>query len=122
MNAIHLKKVKINDISKVGVINGLWANSLGNGGILHIEVAFFATTTFFDLKLTGMQGDVMKESMQVAKTLSWGLLDEETQKSWVERFESTKIQGVHIHVPEGATPKDGPISRNSYLLPPYIVF
>ena len=103
-----LKKVRINDVSKVGVINGLWANSLGNGGILHIEVAMFATTTFFDLKLTGMQGDVMKESMQVAKTLSWSLLDEATQTAWIERFERTKIQGVHIHVPEGATPKDGP--------------
>ena len=70
-----IKIVTINKESKVGVINGLWANSLGNGGILHIETSFFATTTFYDLKLTGMQGDVMKESMQVAKTLAWNLID-----------------------------------------------
>ena len=116
-----LKKVKINAVSKVGVINGLWANSLGNGGILHIEVALFATTTFFDLKLTGMQGDVMKESMQVAKTLSWSLLDESTQKTWIEKFESTKIQGIHIHVPEGATPKDGPSAGTAITIAIYSI-
>ena len=103
-----IKKVKINDESKVGVINGLWANSLGNGGILHIETAFYATNTFFDFKLTGMQGDVMKESMNVAKTLAWSLLEKETQTKLLENFESSKSQGIHIHVPEGATPKDGP--------------
>ena len=47
----------------VGIINGLYANSLGNGGIIQIEASFFPTSTFLDLKLTGLQGDVMKESM-----------------------------------------------------------
>jgi len=58
--------------------------------------------------LTGMQGDVMKESMNVAKSLAWSLLTESERASCLERFEKTKEQGIHIHCPDGATPKDGP--------------
>ena len=58
-----------------------------------------------ELKLTGMQGDVMKESMNVAKTLAWSLCDEKTCVENVKRFEETKRQGLHIHCPEGATPR-----------------
>ena len=104
----EINKVKINNESKIGVINGLWANSLGQGGILHIETNFFITSTFSELKLTGMQGDVMKESMSVAKTLAYSLLTSEQLIELNKNFELTKKQGIHIHVPEGATPKDGP--------------
>ena len=103
-----IKRVKINREPKVGVINGLWANALGKGGILHIESSFISSSNQLELKLTGMQGDVMKESMQVAKTLAWNLLDKDKHKTLQEEFEKTRQQGVHIHVPEGATPKDGP--------------
>ena len=94
--------------SKVGIINGLWANAVGRGGIIPIEAHFFPCDRFFDLKLTGMQGDVMKESMNVAKTLAWSLLTEDEMARNLEMFTKTKMQGVHIHCPEGATPKDGP--------------
>jgi ATP-dependent Lon protease len=104
----EINKVKINEISKVAVINGLWANALGQGGILHIEANFFPSSTFCDLKLTGMQGDVMKESMTVAKTLAFSLLTPQQLSKINERFEKSKNQGIHIHVPEGSTPKDGP--------------
>lgn len=89
---------KIHKEPVVGLINGLWANSLGKGGVLPIEASWFHTGTKFDLKLTGMQGDVMKESMNVAKSLAFnkaGCGDNETR-------------GIHIHCPEGSTPKDGP--------------
>ena len=104
----EINKVKINEISKVAVINGLWANALGQGGILHIEANFFPSSTFCDLKLTGMQGDVMKESMTVAKTLAFSLLTPQQLLKINEKFEKSKNQGIHIHVPEGSTPKDGP--------------
>jgi ATP-dependent Lon protease len=94
--------------SNVGVINGLWANVVGQGGIIPIEAHFFPCDRFFDLKLTGMQGDVMKESMNVAKTLAWSLLTETEIEINLEKFSKTKMQGIHIHCPEGATPKDGP--------------
>ena len=99
---------KIPPISRAGVINGLWANALGQGGIIPIEAHMFPCDRFFDLKLTGMQGDVMKESMNVAKTLAWSLLTEDEIAANLEKFSKTKMQGIHIHCPEGATPKDGP--------------
>lgn len=99
---------KIHNKAEVGVINGLWANSLGGGGIIPIQAVFFPTTTFLELRLTGMQGDVMKESMNVAKSLAWSLLDDDVRTACLERFEKTKEQGIHIHCPDGATPKDGP--------------
>ena len=99
---------KIPPVSNVGVINGLWANAVGQGGIIPIEAHFFPCDRFFDLKLTGMQGDVMKESMNVAKTLAWSLLTHHEIETNLETFSKTKLQGIHIHCPEGATPKDGP--------------
>lgn len=94
--------------SRAGVINGLWANALGKGGILPIETRYYPCGTFLDMKLTGMQGDVMKESMTVAKTLAWSLLDDSTAKNLAKEMDESKRQGIHIHVPEGGTPKDGP--------------
>lgn len=99
---------KIHERATVGVINGLWANSLGGGGIIPIQVVFYPTSTFLELRLTGMQGDVMKESMNVAKSLAWSLLNDSERATCLERFEKTKEQGIHIHCPDGATPKDGP--------------
>ncbi|MDC0141973.1 AAA family ATPase [bacterium] len=91
---------KIQETPLVGVINGLWANSLGMGGIITIEAKWTISDKLMDLKLTGMQGDVMKESMNISKTLAWNMLTENKKKNI--------SGGIHIHCPEGATPKDGP--------------
>ena len=91
---------------KIGVINGLWANALGMGGIIPIQAFYYPSTNLFDLKLTGMQGDVMKESMNVAKTLAWNLSPEKYRKKLADKKNNDK--GLHIHCPEGAVPKDGP--------------
>jgi ATP-dependent Lon protease len=103
-----MREKMVHELPEVGVINGLWANSLGRGGIIPIQAVYFPTTTFLDLRLTGMQGDVMKESMNVAKSIAWNLLTEAERKTCLERFERTKEQGIHIHCPDGSTPKDGP--------------
>jgi len=105
----HEFKIKeIFNEHKIGVVSGLWANSYGQGGLLPIEAKFLPSPTFLDLKLTGMQGDVMKESMNVAKTVAWNMLSTKRQVELLEKFEKNKSFGIHIHVPEGATPKDGP--------------
>ena len=99
---------KIHKQASVGVMNGLWANAMGMGGIIPIECFFLPSNNFLDFKLTGLQGDVMKESMNVAKTLAWKLTSKAKKTKLVKEFEKTKLQGIHIHCPEGAVPKDGP--------------
>tara|TARA_B100001093_G_C26855277_1_gene1027113 strand:+ start:1854 stop:5102 length:3249 start_codon:yes stop_codon:yes gene_type:complete len=95
----------IHDEPQIGIINGLWANSLGMGGIIPIECNLFPSNNFLDFKLTGMQGDVMKESMNVAKTLAWKLTSSATKNLLIK---NNKKDGLHIHCPEGAIKKDGP--------------
>ena len=118
----RITEQKIHKSPETGVINGLWANALGRGGIIPIQAMFFPTSTFLELRLTGMQGDVMKESMNVAKTLAWKLLSQEQQEELVNRFEKTKCQGLHIHCPEGAVSKDGPSAGAAITLAIYSLF
>ena len=106
----------------IGLINGLWANAVGDGGVLAIEAKWFPTTTFLDLKLTGMQGDVMKESMNVAKTLAWDLSNATSTTTWLKSFKKTNKQGIHIHCPDGATPKDGPSAGTAITVAIYSLF
>jgi ATP-dependent Lon protease len=106
----EIKSKKIHKENLVGVINGLWANALGKGGVIPIQAKYFPSNKFLDLKLTGMQGDVMKESMNVALTLAWSLTSEE-RKSYIKKLyngEEINKYGIHIHCPEGSVPKDGP--------------
>lgn len=102
--------IKIPTESSIGMINGLWANALGLGGLTHIQVKWFPCKTALELKLTGMQGDVMKESMNVAKTIAWNLLTEEERLAvWKKvHHDDGPCSGLHIHCPEGAVNKDGP--------------
>jgi ATP-dependent Lon protease len=113
---------KIHASPETGVINGLWANALGRGGIIPIQAMYFPTSTFLELRLTGMQGDVMKESMNVAKTLAWKLLSQDKQEELVVVFEKTKCQGLHIHCPEGAVSKDGPSAGAAITVAIYSLF
>lgn len=105
----------------VGIINGLWANSLGKGGIIPIEACWSLANNPLDLKLTGLQGDVMKESMSVAKTLAWKLSNKK-HTSLCKIFKKNKMQGIHVHCPEGATPKDGPSAGTAITTVIYSLF
>ena len=69
-----------------------------------------------------MQGDVMKESMNIAKTLAWSLTPDSTKKKIIQDIESTKSQGIHIHCPDGATSKDGPSAGAAITLSLYSIF
>ena len=121
-NRVKINETKIHSVPKIGIMNGLWANSLGKGGIIPIECTLFPSATFLDLKLTGLQGDVMKESMNVAKSLAWQLTSEIKKKEWLKRFEDTRCQGLHIHCPDGAVSKDGPSAGAAITLTIYSLF
>ena len=61
----------------IGLVNGLYATTVGVGGITIIETFKMLADSKFALTLTGQQGDVMKESMTCAKTVAWNLLPDE---------------------------------------------
>lgn len=102
-----IKPVLVHDSPKSGIITGLWANAMGQGGVIPIQVKWKPSAQFLDLQLTGMQGDVMKESMRVALTQAWNLTDKDVQQKIIANYKKDNM-GIHVHCPEGATPKDGP--------------
>jgi len=83
-----------------GVATGLaWTAS--GGDVLYIETTLLPGGN--DLTLTGQLGEVMQESARAARSYLWS--HAETMGLDISRF---KRNGVHIHVPAGAIPKDGP--------------
>ncbi len=88
-------------VDRIGVVNGL-AWTMSGGEMLTIEALNLPGSG--KLELTGSLGDVMKESAKAAlslirhNSLLWGVREEEFYKT----------RDLHIHLPEGAIPKDGP--------------
>ncbi|MBO5782775.1 MAG: endopeptidase La, partial [Clostridia bacterium] len=96
----HYKEDKMLSADEVGAATGLAWTAFG-GTTLTVEVALSKGKG--ELKLTGKLGDVMKESAQAALTFIRTHAKDYGLKA--SDFEDTD---VHVHVPEGATPKDGP--------------
>jgi len=90
------------DETPIGVCMGLAWTSLG-GATLYIETTKVVTTEKTTMKLTGQAGSVMKESSEIA----WSYLHSAINK-YAPGHTFFKKSQVHIHIPEGATPKDGP--------------
>ena len=88
------------DKNEVGVVNGLAWTSVG-GEVLHIEATTMAGKG--GMALTGQLGDVMKESVQAALAYIRSHGSEfHIAPEWFQENE------IHVHVPAGAVPKDGP--------------
>ena len=107
---------KIHEKSYVGIMNGLFATTLGVGGLIQVECFRTYNEKRLDLELTGQQGDVMKESMKVAKTIVTNLLPRDILKNIHKDMDENGPYGLHIHCPEGATPKDGPSAGGAITL------
>ena len=101
----YLGKEKItfedaNEEDQVGIVRGLAWTSVG-GDTLQIEVNVMPGKG--ELKLTGQMGDVMKESAQTALTYVRSVVPEyQVEDDYFAKHD------IHIHIPEGAVPKDGP--------------
>jgi endopeptidase La len=119
----EIKKIITNDIiepelihkkPEIGIINGLYATTNGNGGIIPIQIFnnYSPNTEKFDIKLTGNQGDVMKESVQCSLTTALNYIQNNLKKYKIKDFNkylNENVQcGFHVHAPSTSTPKDGP--------------
>ena len=91
---------KLSDKDEIGVVNGLAYTSVG-GDVLKIEAAIMDGSG--KIELTGTLGDVMKESAHIAVSYIRSHAEELGISA-----DFMKNHDLHIHVPEGATPKDGP--------------
>ena len=89
-----------NEKSEIGVATGLAWTAYG-GDILPIEVTFFPGKG--NLILTGQQRDIMKESANIAL----GFVKSNAAKFKID-LNTLEKSDIHVHVPDGATPKDGP--------------
>ena len=90
-----------NDFLDVGVSNGLAWSELG-GSILPIEIVLYSGKG--NIILTGKLGDVMKESAHTA----FSFIKSTADRYQIKFDDFYKDYDLHIHFPEGATPKDGP--------------
>ena len=85
--------------NKIGCVTGLAWTSVG-GETLQIEATIFRGKG--KLNLTGQLGDVMKESIQAASSVVRSYLEANLPELRYDEYD------IHMHLPEGATPKDGP--------------
>ncbi|MBQ8885389.1 MAG: endopeptidase La [Clostridia bacterium] len=100
LGAPRFKRDEPRDKEEIGAVTGLAWTAVG-GTTLTVEVSTMKGKG--EIRLTGKLGEVMKESALAAMTFIRAHADKYGIDS--EKFETTDI---HIHVPEGATPKDGP--------------
>lgn len=91
---------KANEKDEVGIVRGLAWTSVG-GVTLQVEVNCMPGKGTF--KLTGQIGDVMKESAQTAISYIRSI-----GEAWKIEKDFFQEHDIHIHIPEGAVPKDGP--------------
>lgn len=92
---------EIKRASKPGTAIGLAWTSMGGDTLLLESIAFPGKG---DLQLTGQMGDVMKESAQIA--FNW--VKKYAEENGIKNEEWFEKNSIHLHIPEGATPKDGP--------------
>jgi ATP-dependent Lon protease len=114
---IRVKKIVIEPM--VGLVNGLYATTSGIGGLTVIQLSRFPSNKMLDIMLTGKPGDMMKESVQYALKVAWGLLTKKLQNKIIKDSNNKKSFGIHIHCPDAATPKDGPSAGAAFTLAIY---
>ncbi len=95
-----LIREKVSETNEVGIVNGMAWTELG-GDLLQIEAMALPGTG--KLELTGSLGDVMKESAKAAVSY----IRSQSDRLGIDP-DFYKNKDIHIHVPEGAVPKDGP--------------
>ena len=121
LNKPNNENLMIHDQPEFGIVNGLYATSIGTGGIVPIQVfKNYSISNFdFQLKLTGKQGKVMKESVHCSYTAAVDYIKRHIDKfpnisNIDEHIKKYYPYGLHIHAPSTSTPKDGPSAGGAF--------
>jgi len=110
----NIEIVKIHPNPEVGIINGMYATSNGDGGIIPIQIFtnYSSGKDSYEIKLTGKQGEVMKESVHCSLTAAIDYIRRNLKKYKIKDLDKHLAEnfkfGFHVHAPSTSTPKDGP--------------
>jgi len=102
---------KVHQISEIGITNALYATTGGDGGIIPICM-YQNKAGKFRLKLTGKLGKVMKESIDFSFTVAINMI----KQKFVDTFFNKYKSGLHIHLSDASTSKDGPSGGGVFCL------
>ena len=108
---------KIHNSSYVGIVNGLYATSNGDGGIIPIQIFnnFSTSNDSFNIMLTGKQGDTMKESVLCSLTAAIDYIQRNKLIDNIQDYMQINFKhGFHVHAPATSTPKDGPSAGGAF--------
>lgn len=107
INKPTLEFTEVHANNLIGVVNALYATSIGTGGIIPIQILpnyFGGKNSGIRLKLTGSQGKDMIESITCAFNIAIHLLSDKHKSMFINKFPN----GFHVHTPSIGSPKDGP--------------
>jgi ATP-dependent Lon protease len=107
----NIELVKIHPQPEIGIINGMYATSNGDGGIIPIQIFtnYSSKENSYEIKLTGKQGEVMKESVHCSLTAAIYYIKRTKKIEDLDKHLSDNFKyGFHVHAPSTSTPKDGP--------------
>jgi len=112
----EIKVQKIHTENVNFIINGMYANSLNQGGILPFQACFVPAQYFLEIILTGNQKDVMREGMILSKNLAWNLTSYKKQRELIKKYNDVKnncVYGININAVGLSIPKDGPSASST---------
>ena len=100
-------KQLIHTEDEVGIMNSLFAASSGHSDVLAATSKFVYSDKMFDLNLTGLLDDMMKESFQISFTIAYNVLSAECKEKLNKRHTESKDVGIHMHMGDGSINKSG---------------
>jgi ATP-dependent Lon protease len=99
---------KVCEHGLIGSINGMYATSLGTGGVLPIICQFYPCDKFLKMKLTGLQQEVMQESMHLSMTVAWNKTSSDVQSKIRKQYDAPNCNGINVHAGDLDIQKEGP--------------
>jgi ATP-dependent Lon protease len=102
---------KIYDKHEIGHILGLYATLSGGGGVLPIIMhKMYIKLGGSQINITGNQSKIMMESVTYSSTIALNSIKKKYRNIFLKKYEI----GIHIHTPDGSSPKDGPSAGSAF--------